>query len=240
MPNIETIRQSLSSGSADMKLRARWELAMRDPAYFLQWFVYTLDTHDKEHPIKPFPWHKTHLRLLVELWKDNYRLSIVKCRQVVATWLFSALCLWESLHPGKLIMLQSKKEEDAIGSETLGDGPLGRAKFIFSHIPGRHLLCPIPKGSNEIGSIGTHGRLEFVELNSGLWAIAQGGDIIRQRTASTIFSDEAAFQPEAEDAYVAAMPCIRDGGRYISLSTASLADGGHTRRLHLDELDEVR
>ena len=238
MANLQTIRQSLSNRSAEMKLRARWELAMRSPEYFLQWFVWTLDTHDKEHPIKPFPWHKQHLRLLVELWKDNYRLSIVKCRQVVATWLFSALCLWESLHPGKLIMLQSQTERDAVGSEITGDGPLGRAKFIFSHIPGRQILCPIPKGSNDIGSIGTYGHLEFADLNSGLWAIAQGGNIIRQRTASTIFSDESAFQPEAADSYVAAMPCIRDGGRYISLTTADLSDGGHCRRLHFDQLEE--
>ncbi len=240
MPNIETLRQSLSSRQIEMKLRARWELAMRSPEYFLQWFVWTLDQHDPKHPIKQFPWHRPHLQTLVQLWKDNKLLSIVKCRQVVATWLFSALALWDVLHPGKLVMLQSKREEDAIGSETTGAAHLGRAKFILSHIPGRAILCPVPKGSNEPGSMGTYGKLEFAELNSGLWAIPQGGNIIRQRTASGIFSDEVAFQPEAEDAYVAARPCIRGGGWFVALTTADLADGGHTFRLHSDQLEEAR
>ncbi len=220
-------------------LQARWEMAMRDPMYFLRWFVWTLDQHDKEQPIQRFPWQKRHLQILVKLWQDNPLLSIVKSRQIIATWLFSILSLWDALHPGRLIMLQGKRLEDAIGSEITGDGPLGRAKFVYGHIPGRRFLCPKNAGGQEIGEIGISGRLEFPSINSGLWAIPQGGNIIRQRTASGIFSDEAAFQEECSDAYVAARLCIRGGGWFLSLTTADLSDGGHTRRLHEDTLDEA-
>ncbi len=220
------------------KLCAHWELAMRDPLYFLRWFVWTMDQHDKDNPIKQFPWQKKHLRLLVDLWKDNRLLSIVKCRQIVATWLFAALSLWDVLHPGRFVIMQSKKLADAVGSETTGDGPLGRAKFIYGHIPGREVLCPPCAGGTRIGTIGTFDKLEFPSLNSGLLAIPQGGNIIRQRTVSGIFSDETAFQEECSEAYVAARPCIRGGGWFVSLTTADLSDGGHTKRLHLDDLEE--
>ncbi len=221
-------------------IRARWEMARRDPVVFLRYFVWTVDAHDPDNPIKPFPIHKPHLVAMTRLWQDNRLLSILKCRQVVMTWLFSALSLWDVIfHRGRLVIMQSKRLEDAVGSQTAGDGPLGRAKFIFSHIPMRKMLCPAPNGNNEPGNMGTYDRLEFPETSSILWAIPQGGNIIRQRTASGIFSDEAAFQPECEDAYVASRPCIRGGGWYVSLTTADLADAGHTMRLHEDRLDEA-
>lgn len=213
-------------------LRLRWERARRSPLVFLRKFVFTNDQHEFEgETIKPFPVSRPQIAPMVHLWKNNRLLSILKCRQVVMTWLFSALSLWDAMfHQGRLIMLQSKRLDDAVGSAIAGDGPLGRAKFIFNHIPCGKLLCPESRD--------VYDRLEFPGLSSTLWAIPQGGAIIRQRTASGIFSDETAFQPESEDAYVAARPCIRGGGWYVQLTTASLADGGHTRRLHQDILGE--
>lgn len=223
-------------------LAIRWERARRDPLVFLRYFCWTLDQHEQDPAkvVKQFPWAKPHIQAMVRLWQANRLISIVKCRQVVMTWLFSALSLWDVLfHPGRLVMLQSKRLEDAVGSQTAGDGPLGRAKFMYDHIPARRWLAPQCKGSNSPGEVGTYDRLEFVGLNSSLWAIPQGGNIIRQRTASGIFSDESAFQPDSEDAYVAARPCIRGGGWFTSLTTADLADGGHAKRLHEDRLEEA-
>ena len=45
-------------------------------------------------------------------------------------------------HEGRLDMLQSKREDDAIGDENSGDGLLGRAKFIINHTPCREILYP--------------------------------------------------------------------------------------------------
>jgi len=148
------------------------------------------------------------------------------------TWLFVILSLWEAIyHDGRLIMLQSKRLEDAVGDSNSGDGLIGRAKYIMEHMPCREQLVP--------GYDPTAIMLRFRDTGSTLWAIPQGGAIIRQRTASGIFSDEAAFQEEAADAYTAAGPCIRGGGWAVSLTTPDYADGGHTRSLHEDNLSET-
>ena len=206
----------------------RWEWARRDPMHFLQWFVFTCDQHDQEHPIKPFPWDRPHIGHLVRLWQHNRLLAIVKSRQMLMTWLFSALSLWDAMfHAGRLIMLQSKREEDAVGDENVGDGLLGRIKFILNHMS----AVPDMPRYEKIGN-----RVRFIDNNSTLWAIPQGAAIVRQRTASGIFSDEAAYQDEFADAYVAARPCIRGGGWFVALSTAN---PGFFQHLCQDTISDV-
>jgi hypothetical protein len=193
--------------------------------------VWTADQHDKANPLKAFPIRRPYLQDMVRLWIDNPRLVVLKARQMLLTWLFVGLALWDALfHRGRLIMLQSKREEDAVGDETSGDGLLGRAKFIMNHLPLRRELCP------EYTPVGT--KILFPRQGSTIWAIPQGGAIIRQRTASGILSDEAAFQPEFGDAYTAAQPCVRGGGWFVALSTADLSDGGAFRRLYEDRLED--
>lgn len=151
---------------------------------------------------------------------------------MLLTWLFVILSLWDGIfHDGRLIMLQSKREDDAIGDSNSGDGLLGRAKYVMEHMPCQEELIP---GYDPAGKL-----IRFRNRGSTLWAIPQGAAIIRQRTASGVVSDEAAFQPEASDAYAAAMPCIRGGGWFVSITTPDYADGGHTRRLHEDTLSET-
>ncbi len=223
-------RERLRRPIAKKVLQARWALAERDPMYFLQHFVYTLDQHDPVNPIKPFPWQRPYIRELVKLWLDCRLITVLKARQMVMTWLFVALSAWDgACHDGRLIMLQSKREEDAIGDANAGDGLLGRAQFILNFMPGRSLLLP---GYEPLGK-----KVIFRDNASTLWAIPQGGPIIRQRTASGILSDEAAFQPEFGDAYASARPCIRGGGWFVALTTADLSDGGAFRALHEDTLD---
>ena len=205
----------------------RWEWARRDPMCFLRWFVFTCDQHDKQHPIKAFPVDRPHIGYVTRLWQHNRLLAIVKSRQMLMTWLFSTLALWDAMfHPGRLIMLQSKREDDAIGDENVGDGLLGRIKFILNHMP----AVPDMPRYEKIGN-----RVRFIDNNSTLWAIPQGATIIRQRTASGILSDEAAFQDEFSEAYTAARPCIRGGGWFVAVSTPH---PGFFQQLYLDTLDQ--
>lgn len=53
-----------------------------------------------------------------------------------------------------------------------------------------------------------------------LWAIPQGGDVLRQHTASGLFIDEAAFQPDLEASIRAAQPMLKGGGRIDCVSSA--------------------
>ena len=154
------------------------------------------------------------------------------------TWLFAILSLWDAMfHRGRLIMLQSKREDDAVGDENSGDGLLGRVKFVMNHMPFAEDLVKY-NADGTLNYAPKYNMVRFLGMNSTLWAIPEGAAIIRQRTASGILSDEAAFQPRAGDSYTAGRPCIRGGGWYVSLTTPDAADGGHTRRLHEDRLDE--
>lgn len=198
-------------------LEAKWERARRDPLHFLGDFVYTCDQHDTEHPIKRFPAERPHIVHLTRLWQDNPLLLLKKSRQMLVTWWAVAMSLWDGLfHRGRLWMLQSAREDDAIGDRVSGDGLQGRALFMLDHMPGRQWLCM----EGRDWQIRDGNKIQVPAQNSTLWAIPQGAAIIRQRTASGVLSDEAAYQKEFADAYVAAMPCIRGGGRFVGVSSA--------------------
>jgi len=142
---------------------------------------------------------------------------------MMATWLFVCLYLWQALNtPGRLIFLQSKREEDAIGNANAATGLLGRTRFVLDRLPDE--LKPTFKA--------TVNKIEFPN-NSTIWAIPQGPDILRQHTASAILSDEMAFQYQAEDAYTAAFPTIENGGQFTALSTAN---PGFFQKLYEDKL----
>ena len=214
------------------RIRARWTLAEADPIAYLRYFVYSCDQHDKITPCKAFPWYLDYIQYLVRLWQHNPFLSVLKSRQMMLTWLFVILATWEVIfHQGRLIMLQSKRLEDAKGDENSGDGLIGRAKYVMNHMPCREALIP---GYNP-----TAEKIIYTGTGSTLQAIPQGGDVIRTHTVSGVISDEAAMQEECRDAHAAAMPCVRGGGWYVSITTPRYGDKGFTRSLHEDTLSET-
>jgi len=204
--------------------------------YFLAHFVYTLDQHDHEQEggrVKRFPADRLYLWHIVRLWQAERALVICKPRQMIITWLCCALALWDALfHRGVLVILQSKKLDDAVGNRLTGSGLLGRCQFILDHIPYRELLInpAVLKPEND--------KVESLtfEHNSGLLPIPMGGSQIRSQTASGWVCDEAAFQQDFEDAYTAAQSSIR-GAWALLVSTADLSDGGFFRKLYKDMPD---
>lgn len=212
-------------------LAISWGCAKVDPYVFLRFFCFTLNQHEDVATIAPFP-DRPHVLALTRLWQANPLLSIRKSRQMLCTWLFAGLGLWYAIvNKGKLVMLQSKRLDDAVGIESAGDGLLGRAKFILHHIPHPYEIGLVDGVDYRM----TFDKIEFPKWNSALWAIPEGGDVIRQRTASLIISDESHFQPAFKDSYAAARPCIRGGGRFVSLSTAN---PGAANDLHEDKLGD--
>ena len=159
-------------------------------------------------------------------------LFIAKSRQMMVTWWAVAMGLWDAIfHQGRLIYVQSKRLEDAVGSEATADGLLGRAKFILNHIPYRDWV--LPRGAVSVRTE----LLEFPLTNSSLTPIAQGGDKIRSHTVSGLITDETAFQPEFEDAFLASVASIRRGW-WLGITTPDLTDGGQSMRIALDLPEE--
>ena len=197
------------ANSVDLQ-HIEYELCRKDPYHWLTTWAYTIDPHDRTNPVKRFP-ARDYIKRLVDIWLKESLLLIPKSRQMMVSWLFCSLYLWDTqFYPGRLNFFQSKKEEDA-------DALIRRAKFIYDKQPvflrryrvnpsntGRHIYC----------------KLELPEIQSMIRGIPQGGDQIRMHTASGIFSDEMGFQSEAEAAYTAAKPTIDGGGKFTGVSTA--------------------
>jgi len=118
-----TKRRKLYSGELrhDLKLQGiEKEKCRKSPEYWL-WgnrdttfgYVFTLDPHDEEHPIKRFP-DKPYLRYLVKRWLEEPLLLLPKSRQIMASWLFTALYLHDAqFKSGRYNYFQSKKEDDS-------------------------------------------------------------------------------------------------------------------------------
>jgi len=196
-----------------------WDKCKNDPYYFLTNWAYTLDVHDRDNPIKPFP-EKKYLETIVKIWLKNPLLLVPKSRQMMISWIFTALYGWDTFfHKGRLTFFQSKREEDA-------DDLIKRTKFIWDQMPKflkryrengvfKPLQCNPQHNGQHVRC-----KMTFPDIHSEIRGIPEGGDVIRMHTASGIFADEMAFQPEAKNAYTAAKPTISAKGRFTGVSTA--------------------
>lgn len=217
------------------------ERCRRDAHYFVfDSGLVTKDEHDQTSPIKKFPdllyLHSLLDALLVsgrllqpptaryaqEAGHQDYWLQalfgsgllmVEKSRQVMATWLCCAYLLWRAkYHEHQLILIQSKREDDAANLVFNKESFVARMSFMESHLPKHLQTIAFPKGA-------TFAHL-FFPNGSHIWGIPEGADIIRSNTPSVVFSDEAAFQPEFGSSLTAALPCIQGGGQYVAISSA--------------------
>lgn len=200
----------------------------------------TKDEHDSREPVKPFP-RTIYLRALLDcllvsgrlanpedarfaieaghslewlsaLWKSGI-IAVEKSRQMMVTWLVCAYLLWRMKYlEHQLMLVQSKREDDAAMLVFTKEPFIARMSFMESHLPKHLRTMSFPK-------CGSYGHL-YDPNGSHAWAIPEGGDIIRSNTPTIWFSDECAFQPEFGNAYTAALPAIKGGGQAILVSSA--------------------
>lgn len=110
----------------------------------------------------------------------------------------------------RLVFLQSKKEEDSANLVFNKQWLTGRMSFIYFNLP------DWLKAWNPVTT--SFGIMNFSRTNSKAWGVPQGDNIVRSYTASLLFADEAAFQPEFEEAYAAALPMAE---KIVAVSTAN-------------------
>lgn len=195
----------------------RWELAKRDPWPFVKYFVQTLDEHDREHGMKPYP-VKAVGRIMCRAWRDFDILFVEKSRQIMMTWTMAALILHDTLFTkgARRHFLQSKKQEDA-------DAILDRVRVIYDSLSEMNLpgLPEVKKAGNKSG---TTSEMRFPSKYSIITAIPQGPHTAHSYTCSGIFGDEINHQTEAKSGYEGALPTIKGGGKYFGVGTPN----GHT------------
>lgn len=149
------------------------------------------------------------------MWLECPTLFIEKSRQIMVTWLFVCLYLWDALfHNARRTFLQSKKEEDA-------DELIERARVVYGNLE-RIEFPELPQvAKTSSGKLGTESEMSFPSMDSKLVSIPQGPDQVRSYTWSGGLADEIAFQKKAYDAYTAAVPSLMGGGRFTAPSTAN-------------------
>ena len=232
------IRAALS----DIDLALERESCRRDAHYFIfdSGHLKTKDEHDTDHPSKTM-YDSPYLRVLLDTmlvsghiikpeeakWALKYDydmdwltelgisgiLFVEKSRQMLVSWMVCAYLLWRARALShQLILVQSKREEDAANLVFTQEAPLGRMSFMEWSLPSWLKMIDFPHGCKYCHMVYPNG--------SHLWAIPEGSDIIRSNTVSVLFGDEAAFQPEFGNAYTAALPSIKGGGSAVFVSSA--------------------
>ena len=215
-----------------------WERCRRNAHYFIfdSQALQTKDEHDHDSPVKPFP-DKAYLRVVLDcllltaglippeqathmrdagldagLFDNSGMLAIEKSRQIMATWLVAAYCLWRAkFRSHQLVLWQSKKEDDAANVVFDKDMQNARMSFMETTLP--------PELRSRVDT--SRCNLRYPDTGSRIWGIPEGADIIRSNTPSVLVSDEAAFQPEFASAKDAAMPAVKGGGQLVALSSAA-------------------
>ena len=173
--------------------------AVDDPLEWLQRHTRTHDSHWREagasNPYRPFP-DTPYFQPLLAMIQQQPVLFIEKSRDMMISWLcvgFFAHAAMTNEH--REVLFQSQKEDKAAElvdyAKTLYDEQDEALKRRF----------PLTKPVREQSAL----KLEFAN-GSRIIGISEGADQIRSYHPWGLLMDEAAFQPEAGEAYDAAVP----------------------------------
>lgn len=195
----------------------RFLTALRSLPTFVFDIARTLDEHDPDEPAKPFPRDWPYLHEMIELYEANRLLLVEKARQLMLTWLFAAVVVWE---------VRSKANQRwgwVSLKEGHADEALERMWAIVERMPGRSVRTQ--QGAKAFLDAGgvlwvrSSGRIAIPALHGNVHALSQNVDDARSFTFSGFVVDEAAFQPNFKSAYSSLKPTI-DKGRFVAITTA--------------------
>lgn len=150
---------------------------------------------------------------IVNAWVDAQLMVLEKSRDMMATWLMVALFSWDTFfHKGRQHLFQSMDSGKT-------DELVQRARIIYDNQP-EFLRDAIGPADYRMGTTKS-GSLIFPKQGSEILGFPQGPDQIRQYHPSGIYTDETAFQIQAEEAFAAIKPAIQAGGKYCGISSAN-------------------
>jgi hypothetical protein len=184
----------------------------KDPWLWLTSEVYTVDEATQKKRKWP---EREYLKELVWVLMNENLVVIPKSRRMMVSWLFAALSVYEARYfPNHAIFIQSETEDKAA---YIVDK---RCSFIEEHLEEpllRRRYKPIRTTKGAIG------RMTYADTGSYIWAIPQGGSIIRTYTFSRLYMDESEFQDEGDDALGAALSIAETGkdSKIVLVSTSN-------------------
>jgi hypothetical protein len=178
------------------------------------WFMNEVNTRDEATQLmRPWP-DKEYIRELVHILLTEPLVCIPKSRRMMVSWTFAALSVYEARYfPNHAIFIQSETEDKAA---FITDK---RCAFIEDNLNEPALRRQYRPIRTTKGAIG---RITYPQTESYIWAIPQGGSIIRTYTFSRLYMDESDFQAEGHEALNAALSIAEtDKNSHIALVTTS-------------------
>lgn len=208
---MNDILSQLISQAEALTTELELEKAIKDPYYFLTRFCITMDEHwqskGKDSPYQRIP-EKEYIRDLCDVFQTEQLIAIEKTRQMMASWIFCGLALWDTMFKeGRRTFIMSKKEKDA-------DALIQRIKGIYERLP-QTVKDKYPRDPEK------YLELRWSKKGSVIAGLAQGPDQIRSFTSTLVIMDEAAFQEKAEKAFEAIQPSLQGGGKFVAISTTN-------------------
>jgi hypothetical protein len=157
-------------------------------------------------------------RIVTRLWETEKRFFWFKSRQIMMSWTFAGLHLWD-------IMFQEyRRDFFQCLEESSSAGLVDRARFIATELINNPIkiddstkvtfpeICPgFPAFRVLKGRIGTDDYIETIKPKSsdtisGIYVVPKGVNVARSYTISRWFADELPHQSWAAEAYGAANP----------------------------------
>lgn len=193
-------------------LSAVVDRALREFPYFLK-FVSTIDEAETNptQRIKLVPYKDEQVQIIASTMQRERVLWVPKSRRMLLTWLNAACLVWESFQPyyhGFIQTLEAEKADWLVRE---------RVWLIYQLLP-EWFKYIATKGKPQ--ATYKFGKFEIPGINSKIWGVAQGADKFRAYTASRVFIDEAASQPEFEVSWTAILPLLEKGCRATVVSSA--------------------
>jgi len=194
------------------------ELYADNPWKFFCQQVRTIDesqtiTGQNKDRIYHWPRNARNLKETLSVLQNEPLVGIPKSRRMMISWLLSAFFVWNArYHPNSAIFYMSETEQKSAFAVDK------RCRFIEENLRGPEFRLPIKTMKTKTGLVG---HMTYPN-GSYIWALASGGDVLRQYTATKIFLDESEFQDEAPAVVRAALPMVENGSQLI---LASSSDG---------------
>jgi len=192
------------------RLNLKFELAKKSFEHFLD-FVYILEPPPGRGKIKFEKW--PHIYEVIEALTTQERIVWLKSRQTGASWIISALFLWQaSFFNGSHLLEFSQGEAEC-------KELLWKSKYIYQNLP-KEIQVPVKSLDNQQ-------ELAFPTMDSWIKAFPSTQKAGRSYTGSKAVFDEADFHPWLAENLSAVEPVLNDnGGQLILVSTSNpeLAD----------------
>lgn len=168
-------------------------------------------SHQNTDRIYLWPKEYVYLKEILTVLQNEQLVGVPKSRRMLVSWLLSAFFVHDArYHPNGALFYMSETEQKAAFAVDR------RCKFIEENLRDPAFRLPIKTVKTKTSLVG---HMTYPN-GSYIWALASGGDVLRQYTATKILLDECEFQDEAPAVVRAALPMVENGSQLILVSSS--------------------